>query len=482
VALTLTVLILALVNAAAAGAAEPAQIAGKITKLPPETAGGRTVQVVAIHLPDGAIVDADRADDGRYSVSVPKGFNALLTQVIPFGGAKATSVLSAAIKAKPGEQVKLKLRAKKRKRHHPGHHGRESAKVGSAARVVAEDGKVYPGESVALKTFTGATGGWSALNNGLPDMLVTDLANPPAGCEYTQVEYRRLDVIEREIALGQSGLVDPDSAVQPGHRIPVELFIEGTLSNAFDPPAPLRYEIRIVEAATGTVRTTLEGILGGDGHFFDDATALGQRVVAAVCAGPTVCALRASSCGGAPPVGAPRYTGPISGHYKFTGGGPTPLEIDWSGNVELALTNEFSSPPYGSGLPEPGPYAHYETRSGSVHASLTYTDLDGCAWAGETDIAITPGAPYGVLDAQEGAAEPAYRLGIAAGPSDSIPFTKSGPGCTSSPDDKWPLYNLHYAATPTPQTAQSSTLAGSATYSIDPTQTENWTWNLTPGT
>ena len=434
-ALTLSVLILTLADAAVATAAEPAEISGKITKLPPVTPEGRTVQVVAIHLPDGAVVDADRADNGRYAVSVPKGFNALLTQVIPFGGAKSTSVLSAAVKTKSGEHLKLKLRAKKRK-HRPGggHRRREAAKAASAAKVVAEDGKVYPGESVALRQFTGATGAWSGLSNGLPDMLVTDLMDRPASCEYTQVERRRLDLILQEIALGQSGLVDPDTAVGPGHLIPVELWIEGTLSNQFDFPAPLRYEIRIVEAETGVVRTTLRGFFSE--NFFEEEQALARQLAAAICAGPQ------PTSDPPPAVGAPHCSGPISGTHTITSVGAAPLEIAWSGNVEFTLNNEFASPPYG--MPEPGPYADYQSTSGSLHATLHWTTDDGCTWSGETDFAIGQPANYGGLYAQEGVAEPAYNLSLAPA-SDSIPFTKSGPGPSCNGTGQWPLNGYAYA-------------------------------------
>ena len=478
-ALTLTA-VLALAGAAGASAAPPAQISGKVTKVPAEPAAGQAVQVVAVHLPDGQIVDADRVDGSHYALSVPKGATALLTQVIPLGRAKSTSVLSAAVKVKPGERVKLKLKAKKRKRKPGhGHHGRIAQRSG--ARVIGEDGTVYPGESVALKRFTGATGDWAGLNAGLPDMLITDLVDRPAGCQYTLVERIRYDAIVDEVELGRSGIADPDSAVQPGHLIPVELSVEGTLSNAFDPPAPLRYEIRLVEAATGTVRATLRGFFTL--NFFAEEKALAAELAAAICAGPGACVQRGASCEEPPPpVGSPRYTGPISGRYTAEGFGQTPLEIAWTGNAEYTLTNEFSSPPFGSGLPEPGPYAYYETSGGSVHATLNGTDFDGCQWSGETDIAIPTGAPWGTLTAQEGVANPAYSLVIYAGPSASIPYTKSGgaPSCTGG--GNYPLDPQQaFARTPTPQSSPSPVLVGSATYQPGAGQTENYDWNLTPG-
>jgi hypothetical protein len=488
-ALTLAFVLISFADLAAAEAAKPAQISGKITGLPAKTDGGRAVQVVAIHLPDGAVVDGDRTSNGRYAIEVPKGFNALLTQVVAFGETKSTSVLSAAIKAKPGERLKLKLRAKKRKRK-PGHgnghhHGRAVARAAGGDRVIAEDGREYPGESFAFRQFTGATGKWAFANGGLPDMFTSDfydVARP--ACDYQLVERRRFDAIADELALSQSGLVDPEHAVEPGHLIPVELWIEGTLTNAFDPPAPLRYEIRIVEAATGTVRTTLKGLLGGDGTFFADQAALAHRLSEAMCAGPTVCPLRAS-CGTGdppPPVGSPHYSGPISGQYTATGLGPTPLKIDWTGNAQFTLTNEFSSPPFGSGLPEPGPYAHYETSGGSVHATLSATDFQGCTLSGAADIAITAGAPYGFLDAQEGVATPAYRLVIHPGPADKVPYTVSGAGASCTGTGEWPLDSQQaFARTPTPQTSPSSILVGSATFEPGAGQTETYDWNLTPG-
>jgi hypothetical protein len=470
--------IVALFGAAAADAAEPARISGKITKVPKAPEGGQTVQVVAVHLPDTRIVDADRVDKARYAIEVPKGINVLLTQVIPIGAGKPTSVLGAAVEAKPGERLKLKLRAKKRKRRPGGHGHGGGRKAAGAARVVGEDGTVYPGESFAFRQFTGATGNWAFANGGLPDTFTSDLYETPPACDYQLVERRRLDAITSEHALAQAGLVDPASAVEPGHVVPVELWIEGTLSNDFDPPAPLRYEIRIVEAATGTVRAKLEGLLRGD-HFFEDQKVLSQRLRAAMCAPAGVCPLRESCGDQPPPVGSPHYTGPISGRYTADIGGPAPLQIDWSGTADYTLTNEFSSPPFGSGLPEPGPYAYYETSGGSVHAKLTATDADGCTIAGETDIAIATGSPWGKLTAQEGVAAPAYSLVILAGPSASIPFTRSG-SCTGN--GSYPLDPQQaFARTPTPQTSSSSVLIGSATFQPGAGQTETYDWNLTPG-
>ncbi len=471
-AVALSVVLMALTGAAAAGAAEPAEISGKVTKLPPAADGGRAVQVVAVHLPDGAIVDADRVENARYGIEVPKGVNVLLTQVIPFGEAKTTSVLSAAVKAKAGADLTLKLRAKKRKRRPGGGQG-GGRKVAAAARVIAEDGREYPGKSFAFRTFTGATGDWRFANGGIPDMLTTGLFEIPPGCPITQVERRRFDLITAEHALAQAGLIDPETAVEPGHLIPVEVWIEGTLSNEFNPPAPMRYEIRLVEEGTGRVWTTLRGFLGQ--NFFAEMDALSAELAAAVCAGPV------EAVDPPPPVGSPHYSGSISGRYTAEIGGPTPLKIDWAGTAEFTLTNEFSSPPFGSGLPEPGPYARYETSAGSVHATLDATDSDGCTLSGETDIAIATGAPWGFLEAQEVAA-PAYRLVILAGPGASIPFTRSGAGPSCSGSGTWPLDPQQaFARTPTPQSSPSSTLVGSATYVPGAGQTETYNWNLSPG-
>ena len=127
-------------------------------------------------------------------------------------------------------------------------------------------------------------------------------------------------MVTNEQALTQAGLIDPASAVQPGHLIPVEVWIEGTLSNNFDPPAPLRYEIRIVEEATGIVRTTLRGFLRGDGGFFEDQRALSAELIAALCA-------PGSRPGAAPARSARRATrGRSRGGYTAEIGGPTPAE------------------------------------------------------------------------------------------------------------------------------------------------------------
>ena len=266
--------------------------------------------------------------------------------------------------------MKLKLRAKKRKRRHGGHHHHDARRPQREGDRRGRPGRIRASRSRSSSS-RGPRASGSSPTAGCPTCSRPTCSSQPPGCPYTLVERRRFDTIENELALSESGLVDPEHAIERGHLIPVELWIEGELSNAFDPPAPLRYKIRIVEAATGKVRTTLEGLLGGDGTFFADQAALWQRLSQAICAGPTAC--RAAASCGRGRSRRPRSARPTTRARSPAGTPPTSAARPRSRSIGPATSDSRSrARPHRrrSALPQPGPYALYEVTSGSLHFTL----------------------------------------------------------------------------------------------------------------
>lgn len=100
-----------------------------------------------------------------------------------------------------------------------------------AKAMVAQEGETPAGEStggVAVMRFEGRSTSSQPLALGLAELLTTDLSKARS---LTVVERLRIDAILKELELGQSGMVDLDTAPRMGHLVGAQKLVSGTLSD-----------------------------------------------------------------------------------------------------------------------------------------------------------------------------------------------------------------------------------------------------------
>ncbi len=108
------------------------------------------------------------------------------------------------------------------------------------------------------------------LATGIPEMLITDLANQR---DITVIERERLDEVLEELALGGSGIVDTGTALEVGKILNVELLVMGNLTVAGE---SFRLDTKILEVETAEVIGAVKAATEDEGDLFDlvDATSL----------------------------------------------------------------------------------------------------------------------------------------------------------------------------------------------------------------
>lgn len=106
------------------------------------------------------------------------------------------------------------------------------------------------------------------LATGIPEMLITDLANQR---DITVIERERLDEVLEELALGGSGIVDTGTALEVGKILNVELLVMGNLTVAGE---SFRLDTKILEVETAEVIGAVKAATEDEGDLFDlvDAT------------------------------------------------------------------------------------------------------------------------------------------------------------------------------------------------------------------
>jgi len=115
-----------------------------------------------------------------------------------------------------------------------------------------------------------ATHDYDYLATGIPEMLITDLANQR---DITVIERERLDEVLEELALGGSGIVDTGTALEVGKVLNVELLVMGNLTVAGE---SFRLDTKILEVETAEVIGAVKAATEDEGDLFDlvDATSL----------------------------------------------------------------------------------------------------------------------------------------------------------------------------------------------------------------
>ncbi|MCX7021140.1 MAG: VWA domain-containing protein [bacterium] len=113
-----------------------------------------------------------------------------------------------------------------------------------------------------------ATHDYDYLATGIPEMLITDLANQR---DITVIERERLDEVLQEMALGGSGITDNATALEVGKILNVELLIMGNLTVSGE---SFRLDTKILEVETAEVLGAVKAATDDKGDIFDlvDAT------------------------------------------------------------------------------------------------------------------------------------------------------------------------------------------------------------------
>jgi hypothetical protein len=427
--------------AAGGGLAEASTITGRITGAPIPATGVGEAFVRAVSLETGEVVAVDDAGaNGGYRVTVPKGSFALFPTVITIG--KLYSPKPTRVRVKRGQRTSVRLPAR-------------------AKAVVLRPRVGMPDDS-----FTGATGEFRVLNKGLRDMLITDLLETRiAGCDISLVERSAfgMAMIEQELALSRSGLVDPATALRQGLRITPTRGIRGTFTVA---GGRMRIDAQIYKwSSKKTLRTT--SVEGAQEEFFALERDLARRLAALLCEKP-------------PPISG-TFTGSLD-MSRVVPVGLTPGKIDWNGSVELEPQESLPGlpPQFGGGA------TAYRSTAGTVTVRITMPPFAGnCGIAGQGTfdiVSILGGAVVPVLTITDGTPD-TYRLTLDGGLV-QIPAVK-----TACPPDQaasngnpapWPLRGIGLLPfSQTPAVTSDGAFSGSATGTqpgID--DGYQWTWSL----
>ena len=259
---------LAIAAAAWSGGAAGATLAGTVTggALPGAATG--TVDVRAVDLRTQEIVGvADVSRARRWAIrGVPAGTYSVLTSVVRSAG-RVTQAISAPVRARRAGRVGVRTTLARRKAPRP--RLRVSALVPHAA----------PPPVVVIRSFAGS-GPNSGLGRGLATMLITDLGDGSADCPIRQKEGLREDLIAREIALQNSGLVDPSQRITP-RPLSAGLEVRGTVTTTGD---SMSWSIQLVDAATGSVVGGDEGTArGGTGILREAPAQIADHLLEQIC-------------------------------------------------------------------------------------------------------------------------------------------------------------------------------------------------------
>ena len=474
-ALSIAVLLVAL---GATASAAPATVSGVVNTPAAKAPDPKATQteVLAMNLDSGAFGDADTADrKGRYSLKLPPGKWALRSSLLDPDEKRYASFLSAAIVTKAGERRALPLTLKKfkkprkRKRHKKRHHKRVPA--AATSNVNPRDGRSYPGEAYAVRTFASAGGDaeFKVLAKGIGDMIVTDIVGS-SQCEFTVVEWEQRGLIEKEIALQHSEYFDPATRVEEGHLIDPEIFIRGRLEERRGTPPRMAMVAWLEDAKTGAKISDEVSVVELQSSFF-----AGEQRFVKLILRDLICARAKGAPGpegpapgkepGPKPV-ANSYTGSISGFADGDG-----VHTEWSGNLVLDAAQDSGSPPPGA---PPGEYREFTVTQGSVFTTIAGETEEECVYSASGSNAFEPGFSNGLLTVQLDVPNPAYYLYFA------IPTGTVDGSSTCDPEITLPI-PAPLAFTEQAIVSGSTTLSGSESHSLFPGYGYTTSWNFSPG-
>ncbi|MCK4593089.1 VWA domain-containing protein [bacterium] len=140
-----------------------------------------------------------------------------------------------------------------------------------ALTVLAATCTALQPKTVAVLYFdvAAATEEYDYLATGIPEMLITDLANQP---DIIVVERERLEEVLGEMALGGTGITDTSTALEVGQVLNVELLILGNLTVAGE---SFRLDTQILSVETAEIIGAVKAATEDEGDLFElvDVTA-----------------------------------------------------------------------------------------------------------------------------------------------------------------------------------------------------------------
>ena len=416
----LLALLLVFAVPAAAQAATPARVTGKLTGAKLPRAGKGRVVVWALHLPDGVVAAGTTAKSGRFTLKLRAGDYAILAAVVPRSG-RGNPIFRVAdfVTAKAGKRRTIKPTLKKR------HKKRKKAKPAGAERRLAWVDVDYPVLWVHRWAVSGSAE-LKVMEKGLQEMVITDLAAAigTPDCRGAISAGDDMPAVLGEIALQQSPYFDPAQRLTTAKLVRPNASVTGTMSVSGG-----------VATLTATYTDQRPGHAGQGGtvavsgpaeNIFTLEEQLSAKIAALVCQE------------------IPKsYTGSFSGTWTTTLNSYT---VTWTGDAVLSLTSEHGSPP--PDAPDPQDYANYTLQSGHVHAVLNGT-RGACTVNGEADFTLPtlPGAPFGFV---QNAAPPWFSLNLMGRGDEAIPYTETGPSGCGQQDAQYPLTGVQFVYTPKP--------------------------------
>lgn len=267
----------AFLPSSASAAAATGSVSGTVSAKPGKNGQGR---IVATNLADGSVAAAQPiSKTGAFKVALPAGAYGFEVIVVPAVGAGRVSTASFPVSLKAG-QHRRKVVVKTKKPRSP--KGGKSA-LGSRA-YVQEKGQVTPGVTAfSVEAFTGATGDWGVLNDGLAAMLVTDFSGgTPCKTALIANSADRKE-LQKEIDLGKSEYFDQKTRVRRNWVIG-DLTVSGEFAMAPDGASAL-VTARITDSRTGAAIDNVIRKLSRD-TLWDDITKLGKQIAERVCRRP----------------------------------------------------------------------------------------------------------------------------------------------------------------------------------------------------
>ena len=444
-------IVAALLSAGPSAAAAPGTVSGKLgsgTRKLPKSASKGQAQVLAMNIDTAAYGGAAQVSRrGRYRLRLPAGKWALRSSIVALGK-PFVSFTSAALKTRSGQRRTLPLtlkrfkkpRKKTKRRQRP-----RRAPAGRKTNINPRDGRAYPGEAFGIETFTvvGGASDLAVLGNGVPDMVTTDVLTKPP-CEFTLVEWRRRDLVLREIALSQTEYIDPATRIEDGHIIDPEILIRGRVEDRPGTPRRVALIAWLVDAKTGARLSGDVSTVTLATSFFAGAERFGKLILRdLICAranAPAAAPAPASPAAPAappppppspplPPAATNVYTGTFSGEAYSEAAF---IRWTWSGTALLdAAQDQGPSAPPPNGAPT-GSYRTFTATTGSVDVTVEADPPGGCALDGTGHIELVPGFLNQII-VQLDVPNPAYVIRITGLPTDTIQVTRSGgEGCSGT--------------------------------------------------
>ena len=257
-ALATGVVALAVLVPTAAGVTLTGKVSGGT--LPAPAAGVTSVRAVDLRTQEIAGT-ADVARRGGWSLrALPAGTYSVVTAVVRRRG-RVTQAISPAVRVRKAGRVGVRTSLRRRK--------------------VPPPRRLHAGTTPVVQVRALAGSGPNAqMGRGLAEMLITELGDGDAKCPIRQKEGIREDLIIQELALQNSGLIDPSTRIVP-RPITATLEVRGSVTTTAD---SITWSIRLIDAATGTTVGGDEGTArGADGILGEAPAQIAARLLDQIC-------------------------------------------------------------------------------------------------------------------------------------------------------------------------------------------------------